>query len=296
MTEYGTALEPLSGESGLFVGGNQTRSSDLVAEAEMLVGAPSSMPTMTSSGTFVVQGLQVRRHPQGVFRVLRYVGEPNVPGDIKRLRRSSSETMRRMGTPVIIKRMFTDRDANLGVAEKSPNFNDVYGQTRNRDPLSLGTGYVSMLKSENEYINTNGTIYTSELNVPGGTKAPKYRGYGPGYLTYIVEPDVAEDFYKHTPEGVLVRIQTATAQSLWWPDINDNDLIIHVELDSSGDIVDTFERYQAKMVNPVSLRGLDHRGSQEYGGDLGNRYVINQGFQMVLLPRQHVLYDVNVDR
>lgn len=296
MTEYGTALQPFSGESGLFVGSKQTKSLDLIAEAEMLVGAPNSAPTMSASGSFVIQGLKVRKHPQGIFQVLEYVGEPNVPGDIKRLRRYSSETMRRMGTPVLIKRMFTDRDNHLGVAEKSPNFNDVYGQTRNRDPLSFGTGYVSRLKSEDEYINSNGEIYRSEVNVPNGTKAPKYRGYGPGYLTYIIEPDVAMDYYKHTPEGVLVRVQEATAQALWWPDINDNDLIIAVELDDQNKITDTFERYQAKMINPASVRGLDRRGRQEYGGDLGNRYVINQSFQMALLPKNHVLYDVDVDR
>ena len=295
MTEYGTALDPFSGQSGLFVGSKQTRTSDLLAEAEILVGAPNVVPTMSANGTFVIQGLQVRRHPSGVFQVLRYVGEPNVPADIKRLRRYSSETMRRMGTPVLIKRMFNDRDNKHGIAEASPNFNDVYGQTRNRDPLSYGTGYVSILKSENEYLNAQGEIVRSEVNLDL-PKAPKYRGYGPGFLTYIVEPDVAMDFYKHTPEGVLVRVQEATAQALWWPDINDNDLIIHVELDEQNRIVESHERYQAKMVNPASVRGLDRRGRREYDGDLGDRHVINQSFQMALLPETHVAYEVEIDR
>lgn len=295
MTEYGTALEPLRGQSGLFVGSKTSRSIDLIAEAEMLVGAPNSAPIMSASGTFVVNGLEVRKHPQGVFQVLRYVGESNVPGDIKRLRRYTSETMRRMGTPVLIKRMFNDHDLHIGVAEKSDNFNDVYGQTRNRDPLSYGTGYVSKLRSENEYIDSSGKIIRSNINMDL-PKAPKYRGYGPGYLTYMIEPDVAMDYYKHTPEGVLVRIQEATAQALWWPDINDNDLIIHVELDHKNRIIDTHERYQAKMVNPASIRGLDRQGRREYEGDLGDRFVVNQSFQMALLPEHHILYEVDVDR
>jgi hypothetical protein len=94
-----------------------------------------------------------------------------------------------------------------------------------------------------------------------------------------------------------MKVQTATAQAPWWPDIDDNDLLIHVELDRAGYIVGTGERYQAKMTNPVSIRGSkERRGRSEYSGDFGSRYVVNQTFEMVLLPKFHELYQVETDR
>lgn len=269
----------------------------LGGSGSLTVDSPSTVPSLAGSGSFVVQGLQIDPLPSGLHHVAKYVGEQNVPQDIKRIRRSTYEVMRRMGTPVIVKKMLTDRDRNLGYADHSPNFDSVYGQTRNEDPLSFGVGFVSKEIHPEEWLSIRGEVFRSETN-PGSefAPAPKYRGFGPGFLTYIVEPDVAEDFYKHTPEGVLVRVQQAMAQAPWWPDINDNDLIIHVTMDASGDVVNTGERYQAKMVDPVSIRGLDRRGRTEYTGDLGNRHVINQTFQMALLPAYHVLYNVETDR
>jgi len=290
MTEYGTT-------------------SALSAESALITGAPNQVPQLSASGNLVVQGLELRRNSSGVHHVLKYVGEPNVPGDIKRLRRASSETIRRMGTPVLIKRMLTDRDAQLGLADESANFDSIYGQTRNRDPLSHGAGYTSKTLSENEYINSSGEIFQSEIDVSAQyVRAPKYRGYGPGFITYIIEPDVAMDYYKHTPEGVLLRIQQATAQALWWPDIQDNDLIVHIELDNNNNILNTSERYVTKMVQPVSFRGLDRKGRNRrsrpdeiadgafIGSDLGNRHIVNQQFEMSLLPPHHVLYSVEIDR
>ncbi len=258
-----------------------------------------SGPTLVGSGTFVAEGLQVTEHEAGYHHVAKYVGEPSVPQDVKRMRRSVYELMRRMGTPVIVKKMLTEADTLNGAVEESPNFDDIYGQTRNRDPLSHGTGYVSVETSPREWVNTSTShIITSETSPGAGfVPAPRYRGYGPGFLTYIIEPDTAEDFFKHTPEGVLIKVQTATAQAPWWPDIDDNDLIIHVTLDQSGFIIGSQQRYQAKMTNPITLRGTrERRGRQEYSADFGSRYVVNQTFEMALLPRQHELYKVEVDR
>jgi hypothetical protein len=256
--------------------------------------ASFSQPTLAAgSGSFVVSGLLVAQHDAGYFHIAKYVGEPNVPADIKRLRRYVHELMRRMGTPVLIKKMLSPHDAHQGLAMESANFDDVYGQTRNHDPLSHGTGYCSIETSDTEFINSQGHIVLNDT----GTSAPKYRGYGPGYLTYVIEPDATEDFFKHSPEGAFIKVQTATAQAPWWPDVNDNDLIIHVELDNEGFITDTRERYQAKMTNPISVRGAkERRGKSEYGGDFGSRYVVNQTFQMVLLPEGHVAYSVETDR
>jgi hypothetical protein len=86
------------------------------------------------------------------------------------------------------------------------------------------------------------------------------------------------------------------AQAPWYPEINDNDLIINVVLDIHGNIKDTLERYQAKMSSPVSMRGLDRRGRREYTEDGGNRHVVNQTFEMSLVPVNDALYNVEVDR
>lgn len=258
-----------------------------------------SVPTLVGSGTFVAEGLQVTEHEAGYHHVAKYVGESNVPHDIKRMRRYVYELMRRMGTPILVKKMFTEADVAGGMVIPSPNLDSVYGQTRNRDPLSHGVGYVSVETSPNEWIDpSTSRIVVSDTSPGAGfTPAPRYRGYGPGYLTYFIEPDAAEDYFKHTPEGVLIKVQTATAQAPWWPDIDDNDLLIHVTLDQSGFITGTQQRYQAKMTNPVSIRGArERRGRQEYSADFGSRYLVNQTFEMVLLPKSHELQKIEVDR
>lgn len=249
-------------------------------------------------GTFVVSGLLVEPlHRSAALHVAKYVGEANVPADIKRLRRSVHEVMRRMGSPVLVKHMFLPTDVDTGIARESPTFDDAYGQVRNRDPFSHGIGYVSAEKSTDEWISPNGAIVDS-LTSPGADyiPAPKYRGYGPGYLTYIIEPDAATDFFKRSTTGALIQVQTATAQTGWFPNINDNDLIVNVTLNDVGEIADVHERYQTKTVNPVSIRGLDRKGRREYSGDNGNRHIVNQQFEMTLVPGNSTLQQVEVDR
>jgi hypothetical protein len=244
-------------------------------------------------GTFTVGGLSVTNTlNDDLFRVGKYVGERNVPHDIKMLRRSTSDMMRRVGQPVIVKHMFNPEDEDSGIARKSDNFQDPYGQVRNRDPLSYGIGYCSIQNADDEWIGSNGYV----TNTPGTNPAPKYRGYGPGYLTYIVEPDAALDLYLHSPAGAFVRVQKATAVTAWFPEINDNDLLINVTLDRTGRVIDTGDRYVAKTTNPVSIRGTDRLGRSEYSGDRGSAFVINQTFEMDLIPRPNILYNVETDR
>lgn len=295
------APSPISFKGGSdFVFDGHLQSSDVKFEGESGLDLGDSAPSLAGGSTFIVKGLKIVEHPAGYYHVAKYVGERGkVPHDIIRDRQYVYELMRRMGTPVMIKKMLTEEDVLAGTAETSPNFNDIYGQSRNRDPIDHGIGYVSKEKSTNEWINTATSKIITANTSPGAgyIPAPKYRGYGPGFITYIIEPDAAEDYFKHTPEGVLIKVQTATAQAPWWPDINDNDLLVHVELDRGGYIVGTQERYQAKMTNPVSIRGArERRGRQEYSGDFGSRYVINQTFQMALLPRIHEAMKVEVDR
>lgn len=261
---------------------------------------PGNADLPTSSNLSATGGLYVTTLPGTEIRVVtKYLGDKNVPGDVRRRRRWIYDAMRRLGTPVLIKHMYNAIDVENGIAEPSAVWDSVYGQTRKDDPLSHGAGYVSIEKSSNEWYNKHsGEIFASdEPPGDGYTRAPKYRGFGPGLLTYVVEPDRAEDWFKLHPSGALIRVQNATAQAPWYPLINDNDLLINVVI--KGDrVAETQERYQAKMVNPVTIRGLDRRGLRQIRGEetAGNRFLLNQQFDMALLPDNHVLYNVETDR
>ena len=82
----------------------------------------------------------------------------------------------------------------------------------------------------------------------------------------------------------------------WFPKVSDNDLIIHVELDEYGHVLHSDKRYQAKTTNPVTIRGLDRKGRRENSTDFGNRHVVNQVYPISLIPANHVLMNVEIDR
>jgi hypothetical protein len=233
-----------------------------------------------------------------IRNVMRYVGDGYIPHEIKQQRRYVLEAMRRFGSPVLFKHRYNDQDVEAGIAETSSNFNAAFGQVRHDDPVSQGVGFVSVEKSKNEWVSPDGLSIVASSTSPGNgyVKAPKYRGYGPGFLTYIIEPDVAEDFFKATPYGPLIQVQDATVVAPWYPEMNDNDLIMHIVLDNFGGIRNTLERFQLKMGNPVSIRGLDRRGRREFTEAGGNRFVIGQTFEMVLVPPNDVTYQVEWDR
>lgn len=246
----------------------------------------------------VFSGLEIDRLPNGLAYISRYVGEPNVPRDIQKFRRYVMEMMRAYGQPVVVRHMYNDKDVQDGIAEPSGNWDDTYKQVRNRDPLSHGIGFVSVEKSPDEWIDIRTSQIVRATVSPGANyvQAPRYRGFGPGILTYIVEPDAAEDLFRLDPVGALIKVQTARAFTGWYPDISDNDLLINVVLDDRGNIIETKDRYQAKMTNPVSVRGRDRLGRSEFGGDRGNSHIINQSFEMTLVPSNNVLMNVEVDR
>jgi hypothetical protein len=244
----------------------------------------------------------VRGQPSNV---IRYVGANSVPRDIRRHRANNLDTMRAYGTPVVLKKMYTDRDRRLGGAVPSPNYSSVYGQVRHDDPLSHGVGFVGakdgvMIESIDEWYDTTGRdlrILTQDTSPgTGWAKAPLYRGFGPGYLTYAILPDVAEDVFKLTDAGVLIRSQTAQAQMGWYPEVNDNDLLIIVEIDEAERVIDARERFQLKMTTPISMRGIDRLGRREANEDFGNRHITDQQFEMTLIPETDKLYDVEWDR
>jgi hypothetical protein len=82
----------------------------------------------------------------------------------------------------------------------------------------------------------------------------------------------------------------------WYPEIEDNDLLVNVVLDGQGNVVQALERYQAKQTNPISMRGLDRRGRREASEDGGNRFVVNQTFEMTIVPTTSILRSVPLDR
>jgi hypothetical protein len=232
-----------------------------------------------------------------VKNVIGYLGEPSVPRSIRRQRRNNLDAMRRFGTPVIVKHMFNPRDVTANIAEESPNFSSVYKQTRHNDPLSHGVGFVSVEKSSDEWVSPQGTLVVSNTSPGVGyTPAPKYRGYGPGYLVYAILPDVAEDVFKLTETGAMIKVQQAQVQMGWYPEVSDNDLLIICELNRSEQVIATRERYLLKQTNPASMRGLDRYGRRESTEDFGNRYITDQFFEMTLLPINDELYNVEVDR
>lgn len=263
-------------------------------------------------------------------------GTPDVPQDIARRRQSVWDIMQRMGSPIVTKHRLTDIDRQMGSARKvqdvAPDLvDDIYDQTRNFDPLSYGTGFVGaidgeIIYSDDEFFDPNWNGFVPNTTTVDNTfiwrkgvdgshppngylPAPKYRGFGPGSLIYIIMPDRAEDYFKASVGGPLFKVQEAYAIAPWYPDINDNDLIISVEVGPGGQIIDLdpygklpkdqkHDRFEAKMSSPISIRGHDRRGSRErgYSDTWGNRFVVNQTFEMALLPTTDTTYDVEVDR
>jgi hypothetical protein len=211
-----------------------------------------------------------------------------------------SQAMLRMGTPVILKHMYNVRDVDKGVAKKSPTWDDIYGQERHKDPFSHGVGFVSIEDSDDEWIHpvTGALVVSASSPGAGYVKAPKYRGYGPGYLTFAILPDVAEDMFKLDESGALIRIQNARAKMGWYPEVNDNDLLVLAELDGQENVIATHERYKLKQATQISHRGLNRRGRRYPGEpmDFGNQLAINQVFELALIPPGDSVYDVEVDR
>lgn len=243
--------------------------------------------------------------------VIRYYGDAGVPQDMLRRRRLSLETMRRMGTPVLIKHLYTIEDVEKGVAEPSVGLDTVYQQAIHDDQLSYGTGYVSVERApRGEWIKPateteNPELVIQEEPEPEWEAAPLYRGYGPGYLTYAILPDAPEDRYKLTEEGALIRTQQARLQLPWYPQVADNDLLIPVEIDAAERILQTFERYQLKQVAPITMRGaaalqrdgLGRREVDTIGMTAGgNRHLVGQQCEANKVPETDPIYKVETDR
>lgn len=235
--------------------------------------------------------------------VIRFLGDAGIPPDILRRRRWTQQMMQRMGTPVLIKHMWNVEDVEKGLAQPSTNFDTIYGQSTHDDPFSYGVGYVSVETGEEEWIKPGNEREYGELVVgegqPDWEPAPLYRGYGPGYLTYVILPDVPQDVFKVTDEGAFIKTQQARVQLPWTPLVGDNDLMIVCEIDGAERIIETYERYILKATQPITMRGLDRQGRREIDGGLtasGNRHVVGQYCELALVPPTEPIYKVETDR
>jgi hypothetical protein len=234
---------------------------------------------------------------------------PGVPWEVRDLRRTSADVYQYIGTPVLIKKMYTTRDVTDGIAQKVATFDYVMGQSEYwGDVLSHGIGICSIETQPGEWFGSedpdNPDIFTiiesNEQPFPWFVPAPKYRGYGPGFLTYVILPDRPEDQWKLSEQGALTRMQTATVQLPWYPEVGDNDILITCALDNQGRITETYERYQLKQMSPISMHGVNRRGARGVGdGPItanNNRMIIGYAGEISKIPDFDIAYSIEVDR
>ena len=252
--------------------------------------------------------------PIGSFPTLSFknVGARRTPQEIKRLRRENMDLCRRMGDSVILKHQYNNDDYNNGLAYIATNnitdlttipddtdptlakhcpacWNDEYDRARSTCPVCFGVGFVSLV---NDYTTDlwieNGLL--SDDNQGSNQPAPEFGGYGPGIVTWMVEPDVSVDVFRINEQGVMVQTENAQGVAPWYPDLGDNDLCINIDIDDSfNQIIAITDRFQLKMVNPNTVRGFGRR--QHF-----QNYKVSQQFAMARIPNNTIWYQIPTDR
>lgn len=243
----------------------------------------------------------------------RNVGGRRTPEEIKRIRRENMDFCRKMGESIMLKHQYNNKDFNAGMAYLDDNnlteddpipadadpllakhcpacWQDEYDRARSGCPVCFGVGFVSLLYDDitNKWIDSNGQLVSGD---PGThQQAPKYGGFGPGFVTWLVEPDVAVDVFRINEQGVMVQTENAQGVAPWYPDLGDNDLCINVDLDPTETVItDIQDRFQLKLTNPNTIRGFGTRGNYQ-------DYKVSQAFAMARIPENTNWYDVPVDR
>lgn len=229
------------------------------------------------------------------------VGGRRTPQEIKRLRREVMDFCRKLGQSVLLKHQWNNNDVREGLAKECPAcFDPAYRQTRNRCPVCFSIGFVSVEDDDitNLYIEEGELV--DQVHQINEVRAPKYGGFGPGYITWMIEPDTPVDIFKIGEGGVIVQTQQAQGIAPWFPELHDNDLAINVHLDRNLEIEDvnefgdgrtnnTYERYQLKLTNPITIRGFGRRAQDQ-------DYQVQQTFEMSHVPLDNILYRVPIDR
>ena len=215
--------------------------------------------------------------------------------------RALMDFVRKMGQPVVLKHQWNNEDVRQELAKECPAcFDPAYKQTRNKCPVCFGIGFVSTEDDDltNLYIEEGELVLQADqINE---VRAPKYGGYGPGYITWLIEPDTPVDIFKINEQGVMVQTQSAQGVAPWFPELHDNDLAINVRLTDNLKIEDvnqydqnyynrTYDRYQLKLTNPITIRGFGKRAVDQ-------EYKVQQTFEMAHVPKDNILYKVPLDR
>jgi hypothetical protein len=201
---------------------------------------------------------------------------------------------KRLGQPVVFRHMFSQEEVLAGTAQRCPAcWEDNYDQGRNDCPVCFGIGFASVALSDDPtlYIDTNGQIVHGD---PGtGVRAPKYGGFDEPFLTWMVEPDVVEDWFKISEEGEFERVYDAEGFAPWYPKLHDNDLCVNVTLDPGNyTIASSDDRFQLKMVQQITIRGEGRLGRPQPI----QSFLINQKFRMNRIPYSaHSLNAVPID-
>lgn len=195
------------------------------------------------------------------------------------------------GQPAVHMHMWDLADYDAGLVKRCPGcWDSMYGNVRNDCKVCFGTGYVSTENNtQGNFIDIRGRIVTGD---PGThLVAPRYGGFGPRTLTWIIEPDRAQDVFKLTQQGALVKVQNADAYAPWFPLMGDNDLLINVNVDRGYNILGESLRLQLKMVTPQSLRGWGRRQRSLRESE----YLIGQQFEVNQIQQGTILTEVPVD-
>lgn len=223
-------------------------------------------------------------------------GVQRTPHEVKMWRRQNLDMLRKLGLPVMVKRRWNMTDLANGVAKRCPGcFNGTFDQGLPDCPICFG---VTLVSSENDDITNlyiqRGFLSSTTTDPDDGLAnlpAPKYGGFGPGYITFMIQPDVPEDVIRFNPSGQLEKTTVAQGVAPWWPTLGDNDLCFNIEVnDSMTSILEIFEAFELKMVNPITVRGFGVRSVNRHDNRIG------QSFQMDRLPLGHPFYNVPLDR
>lgn len=223
------------------------------------------------------------------------VGSPNTPQEVKRLRRENMDYCRKMGQPIVWRHFYSLEDVDSGLAKPCPAcFDTIYKQVRGDCPVCYGYGFASVEDNPDPlWITEDGLIVESDSQPSETIRAPRYGGFHVPYLTWMVEPDIAEDVFGINKQGVMIKTYDAQGVAPWFPSMGDNDLCVNVAVGGDGfTILETYDRFQLKQVQQITLRGF---GKQVRAKVDGQPHQVQQTFQMSKGIVGTQIYNVPVD-
>ena len=223
--------------------------------------------------------------------------------DIRRFRTENMDACRTMGQPIVWRHRFDmldlerpyrleyfGREEDEVACKRCPAcYETVYEQPRTDCQVCNAVTIVSTEDAVDMWITEEGRL--TDTDTGGLDLAPRYRGFGPSVLTWIIEPNVPEDVFRISESGVLTRYQRAEGYAPWYPKMADQDIVINVALQFTKDdytITDTSERFLLDTVQPQQIRGFGRMTTDQ-------SYASGQSFQMARIERNHHLYSLEID-